>query len=84
MQSSPELSDLIVGGKRPRRKSTEQKKNYCEDSIDELESTSDEKYEKRVPCNCKKSKCLKLYCECFAAGLMCMKECNCCDCNNLD
>lgn len=23
------------------------------------------------PCNCRKSKCLKLYCECFAAGRMC-------------
>merc|ERR1712147_418354 len=23
------------------------------------------------PCNCKKSKCLKLYCECYAAGVFC-------------
>jgi hypothetical protein len=25
----------------------------------------------RKPCNCKNSKCLKLYCECFAAGVYC-------------
>jgi hypothetical protein len=26
---------------------------------------------RRKPCNCKNSKCLKLYCECFAAGVYC-------------
>jgi len=36
---------------------------------------------RRNPCNCKKSKCLKLYCECFAAELFC-DSCNCLDCNN--
>ena len=35
----------------------------------------------RKPCNCKKSKCLKLYCECFAARMYCV-GCNCADCNN--
>ncbi|XP_073126279.1 protein tesmin/TSO1-like CXC 2 isoform X2 [Henckelia pumila] len=33
-------------------------------------------------CNCKKSKCLKLYCECFAAGIYCMEPCACIDCFN--
>ncbi|XP_061354501.1 protein tesmin/TSO1-like CXC 2 [Gastrolobium bilobum] len=33
-------------------------------------------------CNCKKSKCLKLYCECFAAGVYCIEPCNCQDCFN--
>ncbi|KNA11165.1 hypothetical protein SOVF_137700 isoform C [Spinacia oleracea] len=33
-------------------------------------------------CNCKRSKCLKLYCECFAAGLYCVEPCNCQDCFN--
>jgi hypothetical protein len=32
-------------------------------------------------CNCKKSKCLKLYCECFAALRYCF-NCKCLDCNN--
>lgn len=32
-------------------------------------------------CNCKKSKCLKLYCECFAAGAFC-KDCSCQQCQN--
>ncbi|XP_068650447.1 protein tesmin/TSO1-like CXC 2 [Aristolochia californica] len=33
-------------------------------------------------CNCKKSKCLKLYCECFAAGVYCVEPCSCQDCYN--
>ncbi|KAI4364376.1 hypothetical protein MLD38_020475 [Melastoma candidum] len=33
-------------------------------------------------CNCKKSKCLKLYCECFAAGVYCIEPCACQDCFN--
>jgi hypothetical protein len=36
---------------------------------------------KRSLCNCKKSKCLKLYCECFAAERFC-DGCNCNDCGN--
>ena len=38
----------------------------------------------RKPCNCTKSQCLKLYCECFANGEFC-NNCNCNNCfNNLD
>ena len=33
------------------------------------------------PCNCKKSKCLKLYCECFARQDFC-RGCNCVGCFN--
>lgn len=35
----------------------------------------------RKNCNCRNSRCLKLYCECFASGKYC-KDCNCSDCNN--
>lgn len=34
-------------------------------------------------CNCKKSMCLKLYCECFRNGSYCKRECLCTDCRNL-
>jgi len=37
--------------------------------------------ESKNQCNCKKSKCLKLYCECFAALKYC-SGCNCIDCYN--
>lgn len=38
----------------------------------------------RKPCNCTKSQCLKLYCDCFANGEFC-HSCNCTNCfNNLE
>ncbi|EQC39009.1 hypothetical protein, variant [Saprolegnia diclina VS20] len=33
-------------------------------------------------CNCKKSNCLKLYCECFQQGSLCGDDCNCQGCHN--
>lgn len=34
-------------------------------------------------CLCAKSKCLKLYCACFAKGIYCSEYCKCSDCHNL-
>ncbi|CAK4746687.1 unnamed protein product [Aphanomyces euteiches] len=33
-------------------------------------------------CNCKKSNCLKLYCECFQQGSLCGEDCHCQGCHN--
>lgn len=35
-------------------------------------------------CNCKRSQCLKLYCECFAAGGYCLPSCSCLNCSNTE
>mmetsp|Transcript_9910 Transcript_9910/g.45209 ORF Transcript_9910/g.45209 Transcript_9910/m.45209 type:complete len:93 (+) Transcript_9910:154-432(+) len=35
----------------------------------------------RKSCNCRNSRCLKLYCECFSSGLYC-ERCNCTNCSN--
>eukprot|EP00978_Attheya_sp_CCMP212_P012959 scaffold32329_cov43-Attheya_sp.AAC.2 len=40
--------------------------------------------EKMKQCNCKRSYCLKLYCECFASGIHCNALCNCASCRNND
>lgn len=37
--------------------------------------------EKRSKCSCKKTRCNKLYCECYSSGRFC-NGCDCCDCNN--
>ncbi|CAH9095567.1 unnamed protein product [Cuscuta epithymum] len=58
---------------------------------DDLNPTSPKKKKRKVEpkesesckrCNCKKSKCLKLYCECFAAGVYCVEPCLCQECFN--
>jgi len=35
-------------------------------------------------CNCKKSGCLKKYCECYQAGIQCTEMCKCENCKNMD
>lgn len=37
---------------------------------------------KELKCNCKKSHCLKNYCDCHNAGRTCSAACNCLQCNN--
>lgn len=36
----------------------------------------------KTKCNCKASKCLKLYCPCFAASEFCAETCTCKNCQN--
>ena len=47
-----------------------------------LEKKDTNKKKERVACHCKKSKCLRLYCECFAKGLICGVDCVCDGCHN--
>ena len=53
------------------------------DSLSNSENEEKDKSKEKSSqkCNCMKSKCLKLYCECFAAGRYC-EGCNCKDCHN--
>lgn len=59
----------------PTRKPTEQKASG-KDAKAPPGSAS-----KRNTCNCKKSRCLKMYCECFSAKNYC-EGCKCKDCHN--
>ena len=51
---------------------------------DMKDNSSQQLETKKTTCNCKKSQCLKLYCDCFAYGLGCSPDCNCADCANLE
>ncbi|GIL64001.1 hypothetical protein Vafri_17941 [Volvox africanus] len=35
-------------------------------------------------CNCRKSHCLKKYCECYQGGVKCGTQCSCTECENMD
>lgn len=36
------------------------------------------------PCTCKKTKCNKKYCACYATGRKCTSLCQCDECTNCD
>ena len=62
---------------RPMNHGNTDKENSNNKSVGTTSTT------KRTPCNCKKSRCLKLYCECFSAQIYC-DGCNCADCYNTE
>ncbi|XP_059634953.1 protein tesmin/TSO1-like CXC 5 isoform X2 [Cornus florida] len=47
----------------------------------EAKDGTPKKQKQQKQCNCKHSRCLKLYCECFASGIYC-DGCNCVNCHN--
>ncbi|XP_031275477.1 protein tesmin/TSO1-like CXC 2 isoform X1 [Pistacia vera] len=56
--------------------------NHSDPKIKRYKPEPDDESKACKRCNCKRSKCLKLYCECFAAGLYCVEPCSCLDCFN--
>jgi Tesmin/TSO1-like CXC domain, cysteine-rich domain len=51
-------------------------------SPSEIQSSQREEIE-TMGCTCKKTNCLKLYCQCFAIKIYCGNNCRCTDCFNL-
>jgi hypothetical protein len=49
---------------------------------DSAKSRTPDSVQRRVRCNCKKSECLKLYCECYSAEKYC-EGCSCSSCKNI-
>lgn len=41
-------------------------------------------FKSKTQCNCKNSRCVKMYCECFKNGAKCGDNCSCIDCYNMD
>uniref|UniRef100_A0A2N9FIW0 CRC domain-containing protein n=1 Tax=Fagus sylvatica TaxID=28930 RepID=A0A2N9FIW0_FAGSY len=78
-ENAPQTSTSAVGEEFDQ--SSPRRKRHAQTILlFKLENVGESKACKR--CNCKRSKCLKLYCECFAAGLYCVEPCSCQDCFN--
>lgn len=60
---------------------TGRKRSLEESNSSNAEVLEDQDYSS-IRCNCKKSRCLKLYCECFASRRLCVDDCKCLDCAN--
>lgn len=65
-----------LGKKTLRRQSTIEQDTQL--TVIKKKSTTVE----HLTCKCSKSKCLKMYCECFTQGRYCDDSCNCIDCKN--
>ncbi|XP_057505977.1 protein tesmin/TSO1-like CXC 5 [Actinidia eriantha] len=73
--STPKQSQLPLHSIRPVK--PESPRARARTSVEVKDGTP----KKQKHCNCKHSRCLKLYCECFAAGIYC-DGCNCVNCHN--
>ncbi|CAG9315614.1 unnamed protein product [Blepharisma stoltei] len=72
----------------PETKSSDEEENHAILLANLAESTPKKRFReetsrKKTCCNCHKSKCLKLYCECFAAREYC-SGCSCVGCHNTE
>ncbi|XP_041989457.1 CRC domain-containing protein TSO1-like isoform X2 [Salvia splendens] len=72
----------ILGNKRETTEKDSELKGINDLSPKKKRMNATESGDGRKRCNCKRSKCLKLYCDCFAAGTYCADACSCQECFN--
>lgn len=79
----PSPRHLLPSSSTPTEHKGQSTTKQAPDTINKRDKENQRKQQGRVPCNCKKSKCLKLYCDCFAQQLACAPNCKCLDCHNI-
>lgn len=70
-------SDLLAGGASVANDGREGATSPSQIETDHLE------FVQAVGCTCKKTRCLKLYCQCFGVKIYCGPNCRCLDCHNV-
>lgn len=77
-----EISDEPLKSALPSRKI---KKLFSKQSLPKNKTKGTERRSRRkITCNCKNSKCVKMYCECFRENGYCGSHCKCKDCQNFE
>ncbi|KAJ9702339.1 hypothetical protein PVL29_004194 [Vitis rotundifolia] len=81
-QPRPQLVPVVPRITNPSRTTLQAVKQESPRSLPRSNSeVKDGTPKKKKHCNCKNSRCLKLYCECFASGVYC-NNCHCTNCQN--
>ncbi|KAH6835842.1 hypothetical protein C2S53_012524 [Perilla frutescens var. hirtella] len=66
------------------KKENEADRKEAMDAIKERKPDAFIGVEQNRGCNCKRTGCLKKYCECFQANIPCSDKCRCVDCKNFE
>lgn len=77
--SQPQTDEMYLQNREDKNDCEREEEDDEEDDDDEDDEDNENSL---IVCNCKKSKCLKLYCQCFAVKAYCNDSCNCVTCRN--
>ena len=78
---TPFIPEVFLDIASSAAKVSDQRRFWCSGSRRPNPRKSPLGHNSKRHCNCKNSRCLKLYCECFASGRYC-SDCNCVSCCN--
>lgn len=67
-----------------KRKRNEDSQDQNNQSGISLDIKKRKRFDNAKGCSCKKTGCLKRYCDCFTNGIRCTDECRCIECKNYD
>ena len=79
----PQPQPVLVPVKKPMERINEVDGRIGATSPSQIETTHRDEVQ-NMGCTCKKTRCLKLYCQCFGAKLTCGSNCRCLTCYNTD
>lgn len=85
-RSAKKPGDILESSDSKRRRPATDATEAAAAAVDEVDDDEDGDSigDADRPCKCKKSRCLKLYCDCFAGQKFCVPACTCDDCHNTD
>lgn len=66
----------------PMAQPVQQEEDSLDKHLNHVQTAANSAKKRRVGCTCKKTFCLKMYCECFSTGKICGDDCACTGCKN--